>query len=653
MKKLFTSFCGRAAKIALVACALVTLGGSSAWADAKLLPYSYGFENNDLSGEGWTIVDGANGGFTYNTTAIYQNSYNKPRTGDYEFLFYAKNSAQYLISPELTNSATGIEVSLYYNAYASTSGTRNLSIGYSTTNTETSSFTFTDYNLAVTNDKLWYLNTTSFPNGTKYVAIKYNSNVNFYIDDITIEAQEAYKKPSNFTVSATTSTTATLSWTAGRDETAWQIAYSAKEDFTPDTEGAKVAVTENQNPYTLSGLTEGVTYYAYIRANYNGNFSGWSNKVEITPYMDVTINDGNSTNNYVPIYGYKANYDFKSQIIIPKASLEDNDGHNIIAGRNITQFTLYASQSSVNWGNARYNVYLNEVENTTYASTPVFESWGTKVCSNAEFSISGNKMVVVFDTPYKYNGGNLMVGFESSSTGSSGTSNWYGVNGTNNAAYYYYLTSYTTARTGFLPKITFRALTSTLPATIGANGFTTYASPRALDLANLPSGLKAYKAAVEGTTVKFIEIGQAVPANTGMLLEGVAGETYNIPVADSGTPLQNNDFFVNSTGGTFTADANTTYYGLIKDSNPLVFGTFDPETVAIPTNKAYLKVANPDGGGGLLSRLTCVFGDDTEGIQGVEQETLNAEIYYNLAGQRVDKPSKGLYIVNGKKLIIK
>ena len=625
--------------------ALMLVGGSSfAWAQ-KSLPYSYGFEGNDLAGEGWSIVNGANGGSSYNTTAIYTNNYNTPRTGSYEFFFYAKSSAQYLISPELTSSSTGIYVSLYYNAYASTSGTRNLSIGYSTTNTETSSFTFTDYNLSVTNDKLWYLNTTSFPTGTKYVAIKYNSNFNFYIDDITIEAQEQYKKPSSFAVSSTTSTSATLTWTAGRDETGWQIAYSTKEDFTPGTEGARVEVAAN--PYTLSGLIEGVTYYAYIRSNYSGNYSEWSNKIEITPYMDLTINDGNSTNNYVPIYGYKANYDFKSQIIIPKASLED------ISGRNITQFTLYASQSSVNWGDARYNVYLNEVENTTYASSPVFESWVTKVCSNAELSISGNKMVVVLDTPYEYKGGNLMIGFESTATGTSGTSTWYGVSGTNNAAYYYYLTSYTTSRTGFLPKMTIRALSSTLPATIGENGFTTFASPRPLDLrtAKLPDGLTAYKASVDGTRVIFTQLDQTVPANTGVLLAGTAEADYNIPVAASGTTVEGNAFLVNSTGGTFSAESGYTYYGLKKpatSSDPLLFATFNPSTVAIPSNKAYLMVSNTEA-----RQLTCVFDDEATGLQEISNEKLVMSNYFNLAGQRVAQPTKGLYIKNGRKVIVK
>ena len=655
MKKIFYLYSkSLLSKLALVAI-LVIGGGNSVWAQ-KELPYSYGFENNDLAGEGWTTEVHTNTGISGSTQTY------PARTDSYLFKFYGPygGQTQYLISPELSNSSTGIEVSFYYNLFVTSSATRTFNVGYSTTNNDKDSFIWEGTDFSVTqSDKNWHNFITSFPTGTKYVAIRYaGNNVNFFIDDFTVEISETYKRPKNLEVSSYTESSATLSWTNGRNEEAWQIAYSIKEDFTPNTEGTKVAVTEN--PYTLSGLTEGVTYYAYVRSNYSGNFSEWSNKIEITPYMDVTINDGNSTCLNAPIYGYKANYDFKSQIIIPKTSLED------ITGRKITQFTFYASQSSVNWGDARYDIYLNEVENTTYANPPVFESWGTKVCSNAELSISGNKMVVVFDTPYEYNGGNLMIGFESTATGTSGISSWYGLSGTNNAAYYSYSSSYSTSRTGFLPKMTIRALTSSLPVTLGTNGYTTFASPRALDLANLPSGLKAYKAAVDAQNNKvlFTEINQAVPANTGMLLEGTAETTYNIPVAESGTTPVDNAFLVNSTGGTFTADEGYTYYGMKKAtsaSDPIVFATFAPATVAIPTNKAYLKVVNDPSGAS--RQLVCAFSDNTTtAIAEIANRQNGQNSYFNLAGQRVDgsrftvngsglKP--GLYIINGKKMVIK
>ena len=45
--------------------------------------------------------------------------------------------------------------------------------------------------------------------------------------------------------------------------------------------------------------------------------------------------------------------------------------------------------------------------------------------------------------------------------------------------------------------------------------------------------------------------------------------------------------------------------------------------------------------------------DDTTGIDVNSREPMANDIWYNLQGQRVDKPGKGLYIRNGKKVLIK
>ena len=45
--------------------------------------------------------------------------------------------------------------------------------------------------------------------------------------------------------------------------------------------------------------------------------------------------------------------------------------------------------------------------------------------------------------------------------------------------------------------------------------------------------------------------------------------------------------------------------------------------------------------------------EEATGINAVNGERLMVNGYYNLNGQRVDQPTKGLYIVNGRKVIIK
>ena len=191
-------------------------------------------------------------------------------------------------------------------------------------------------------------------------------------------------------------------------------------------------------------------------------------------------------------------------------------------------------------------------------------------------------------------------------------------------------------------------------ATLGTNGYTTFASSYPLDLttANLPTGVKAYKAAVDGTVVRFTEFNQTVPANTGILLEGTAGATVSIPVVASGDAVTGNAFLVNTTNATITSNESTYYFAMVKDSNPLKFGKVN--SVIIPANKAYLQVPAKNFPTPAPS-LTAIFDDgNTTGINAVKnaQFTENGE-YYNLAGQRVAQPKKGLYIVNGRKVVVK
>ena len=130
-------------------------------------------------------------------------------------------------------------------------------------------------------------------------------------------------------------------------------------------------------------------------------------------------------------------------------------------------------------------------------------------------------------------------------------------------------------------------------ATLGTNGYSTFASPYPLDLTNLPDGLTAYKAAVDGSTVTFTELDQAVPAYTGILLKGDESASYDIPVAGAGTIVSDNAFCVNEAGTTFSPESGYNYFGLKK--NTLTFGLFDPSAVAIPADKAYLKVSEGAG----------------------------------------------------------
>ena len=70
-----------------------------------------------------------------------------------------------------------------------------------------------------------------------------------------------------------------------------------------------------------------------------------------------------------------------------------------------------------------------------------------------------------------------------------------------------------------------------------------------------------------------------------------------------------------------------------------------------PIHKAYAKIDGVPAG----AKIIFSFWDDNTatGITAIETEKEADKVYYNLNGQRVEKPQRGVYIQGGRKIIIK
>ena len=177
---------------------------------------------------------------------------------------------------------------------------------------------------------------------------------------------------------------------------------------------------------------------------------------------------------------------------------------------------------------------------------------------------------------------------------------------------------------------------------------TTYVTTKALDFSGV-AGLTAYVAtAAANGSVTLAEVG-AVPAGTPLMLIGTAGTEYTVPVAASASAPAVNIFVAGDGTTTFDAESTTSYdYILFTDGK---FYRIETGT-AVPVGKAYLHCTSDPTAAGAPS-LSIDFGGTT-GIDSVKASEAKANgEYYNLAGQRVAQPTKGLYIVNGRKVVIK
>ena len=177
------------------------------WAVAQQsLPYSYGFEDNNLSTDGWTSTcTSSNSGI--NTNAAH--------SGTYGFTFYYSEQNGYLVSPQLNGATYGLDLSFYYTEYSDQYGDEQFKVGYTTdaSNTDPSTFTYGDL---VTASTSWQTYTNSFPAGTVRIAVQYIYNDAFYLflDDFTFVATPSCKTPTGLTATNLTTESATLEWTA-------------------------------------------------------------------------------------------------------------------------------------------------------------------------------------------------------------------------------------------------------------------------------------------------------------------------------------------------------------------------------------------------------------------------------------------------------
>ena len=196
------------------------------------------------------------------------------------------------------------------------------------------------------------------------------------------------------------------------------------------------------------------------------------------------------------------------------------------------------------------------------------------------------------------------------------------------------------------------AITVAYPGAVGeivsmnAYEWTTFASAKNLDFTD--KDVKAYIVTGHaGSAITTTQVNK-VAANTPILLNAVKG-LYILPTSYTGAAdATTGNLLKAGTGAAVSAEANKTKYALSVEGGKAAFKKI-ATSATIPAGKAYLEFNEEIS----APSLSFDFGGTT-GIDEVrgQMEDVRGE-YYNLAGQRVAQPTKGLYIVNGKKVILK
>lgn len=175
---------------------------------------------------------------------------------------------------------------------------------------------------------------------------------------------------------------------------------------------------------------------------------------------------------------------------------------------------------------------------------------------------------------------------------------------------------------------------------ITAAGWATYVP--SVDVNFNASGVTAYTAKVNGAYVDLTEV-NAVPAGTPVVLKGDEG-THELTKTSGVAAVEGNE--LKASDATAVVAGDGTIYALGKVNGVVGFNKV-ANGVQVPEGKAYLQIS----GAGVRDFLAFTFGE-TDGIQSL-RETTGDGVVYNLAGQRVQKAQRGIYVKNGRKVVVK
>lgn len=176
----------------------------------------------------------------------------------------------------------------------------------------------------------------------------------------------------------------------------------------------------------------------------------------------------------------------------------------------------------------------------------------------------------------------------------------------------------------------------------GVSHIATFSAPFATII---PEGVKAYYVSAKGAEATMTAIeAEAIPANQGVILTSESGDAATmVPAADETAATITGNQLGHSAGAAQTLTAGE---GYILGNGTEGTAFYPCKAGSLPINKAYL-LGNGE------SAIVMNFGNAVTGINTIAAPASAKAPIFDLSGRRVVKATKGLYIQNGKKFIVK
>ena len=395
-------------------------------------------------------------------------------------------------------------------------------------------------------------------------------------------------------------------------------------------------------PYTDSSSKFGYVFNNCTIENLAASFSlgrSWGGLSKLT-YLNTTINQPKEIiSSRFTLGGMNvAAYSFKEY------NSKDTEGNIVSPASLVETFTH-------NNGNYTYDIILSDEEAAAYTLDKVFPNWApAEIAAQAPMPA----YVTLEDNTLTWDDSNpagLWAVLKDGKVIEFTTTASYSVDDANAT----YAVRAANAMGGLSEAVAVDGFTA---VTLADAGYATFFDSE--NTYGIPATLKAYTV-TEATTdaLTYTEVKDYIPAGTAVMLESVnkTGGEYNLPVSNKEVAYTGANLLHGSDiATTTTADGMNLYYkltyGKSNTAQAVSFGWYwgaeDGAAFQIEGHRAWLAIpvqVTPAKG--------YAIGDgNTTGITVAKSQAAEGQ-YYNLQGQRVAAPGKGLYIINNKKVIIK
>ena len=205
---------------------------------------------------------------------------------------------------------------------------------------------------------------------------------------------------------------------------------------------------------------------------------------------------------------------------------------------------------------------------------------------------------------------------------------------------------------------------TSLPLTIGSNGWSTFSAPvKVALLSETDQEAAVYYApsSPEDGKLMLEELGNLIPANTGVIIKGTEGETVYLTtqVPEDEVVIESNTLVPNVVATSLTGSSSDGNYAFATNTSTMVSGFMKLLTkITLDGHKCWLQLSNAavstDPSAASAQFVPIALADDPTGIEAAETTTVSDSDapVYDLQGRKVNATKKGgMYIQNGKVFI--